>query len=79
MGAALRALGGRREMSYVNCPRCRLTVRLRADALAPEHCPRCERKYGVRERVFLSPQPSRLLKMPLVAGPGGGPQTGATA
>jgi hypothetical protein len=51
-------------MSYVNCPRCRLTVRLRFDALAPEYCPRCERRHGVQERVFLSPEPSRLLNMP---------------
>lgn len=48
-------------MSYVNCPRCRLTVRLRFDALAPEHCPRCERRHGVLEPVFLSAEPSRLL------------------
>ena len=51
-------------MPYVNCPRCRITVRLRFDALAPEHCPRCERKHGVREPVFLSEAPSRLLKVP---------------
>ncbi len=54
-------------MSYVNCPRCRLTVRLRFDAIAPEHCPRCERKHGVREPVFLSETPSRLLSVPQVA------------
>ena len=56
-------------MSYVNCPRCRLTVRVPFESLAPEHCPRCERKHGVREPVFLSSKPSRLLKMPLAAGP----------
>ena len=50
-------------MSYVNCPRCRLTVRLRPDAIAPEHCPRCERKHGIREAVFMSPEPSRLLSV----------------
>lgn len=51
-------------MSYLNCPRCRLTVRLRPDAIAPEHCPRCEHRHGVREPVFLSPTPSRLLRVP---------------
>jgi hypothetical protein len=56
-------------VSYVNCPRCRLTVRLGAFSFAPEHCPRCERKHGVKERVFLSPQPSRLLKMPTATAP----------
>lgn len=50
-------------MSYVNCPRCRLTVRLRPDAIAPEHCPRCERKHGIREAVYMSPAPSRLLSV----------------
>jgi hypothetical protein len=58
-------------MSYVNCPRCRLTVRLRPDALAPAHCPRCERKHGVREPVFLSPTPSRLWNVPDRVPPGG--------
>jgi hypothetical protein len=53
-------------MSYVNCPRCRLTVRLRFDALAPEHCPRCEARHGVKEPVFLSPMPSRLFQRPAV-------------
>ena len=47
-------------MSYVNCPRCRLTVRLREDALAPEHCPRCAAKHGVHSKVYLSATPARL-------------------
>jgi len=59
-------------VSYVNCPRCRLTVRVRADDLAPEHCPRCAARHGVHERVFMSPQPSRLLNVPF-AGTGPGP------
>jgi uncharacterized paraquat-inducible protein A len=54
-------------MSYVNCPRCRLTVRVRADALAPAHCPRCAHKHGVREPVFLSETPSRLFQVAPVA------------
>jgi len=47
-------------MSYVNCPRCRLTVRLRYDALTPEFCPRCAAKHGVQSKVYLSPTPARL-------------------
>jgi hypothetical protein len=47
-------------VSYVNCPRCRLTVRVPIYSPAPEHCPRCEARHGVQERVFLSPTPSRL-------------------
>jgi hypothetical protein len=64
-------------MSYVNCPRCRLTVRLRFDALAPEHCPRCEARHGVKEPVFLTPTPSRLFQrapvVPTTRGPGRAP------
>jgi hypothetical protein len=56
-------------VSYVNCPRCRLTVRVPFDRLAPEHCPRCEARHGVKEPVFLSPKPSRLLKTPQVGAP----------
>jgi hypothetical protein len=51
-------------MSYVNCPRCRLTVRLRHDAVTPEHCPRCAARHGVQSKVFLSPTPARLFTRP---------------
>src|SRR5919202_5898005 len=61
-GAARSSEGG--EMSYVNCPRCRLALRLGTDTLAPEHCPRCEAKHGVKEPLYLSALPSRLLKWP---------------
>ena len=47
-------------MSYVNCPRCRLTVRLREDVLTPEYCPRCAAKHGVQSKVYLSATPARL-------------------
>jgi hypothetical protein len=56
--------------SYLNCPRCRLTIRLPFYSAAPEHCPRCERKHGVREAVFLSSAPSRLLQVPDASAPG---------
>jgi hypothetical protein len=51
-------------MSYVNCPRCRLTVRLREDSLAPEYCPRCASKHGVHSKVYLSATPARLFTRP---------------
>jgi hypothetical protein len=54
-------------MSYVNCPRCRLTVRLRDDALTPEHCPRCAAKHGVHSKVYLSATPARLFTRPETA------------
>jgi hypothetical protein len=28
-------------MSYLSCPRCRLTIRIRAPYLAMRNCPRC--------------------------------------
>jgi hypothetical protein len=56
-------------MSYVNCPRCRLTVRLRPDAMTPEHCPRCEAKHGVQSKVYLSPTPARLFQRASTTGP----------
>jgi hypothetical protein len=34
-------------MSYMNCPRCGLSVRLRADYLTLERCPRCLAKAGI--------------------------------
>lgn len=34
-------------MSYMNCPRCGLSVRLRAAYLTLERCPRCLAKAGV--------------------------------
>ena len=51
-------------MSYVNCPRCRLTVRLPDDALTPEYCPRCAARHGVQSKVFLSSTPARLFSRP---------------
>ncbi|MEA2448711.1 MAG: hypothetical protein QOG63_643 [Thermoleophilaceae bacterium] len=59
-------------MSYVNCPRCRLTVRVPFDRLAPEHCPRCEARHGVKEPVWLSSKPSRLLHVPQARASGSG-------
>jgi hypothetical protein len=51
-------------MSYVNCPRCRLTVRLGDDAITPEYCPRCAARHGVHSKVFLSATPARLFARP---------------
>jgi hypothetical protein len=51
-------------MSYVNCPRCRLTVRLRDDSLTPEYCPRCAAKHGVHSKVYLTATPARLFSRP---------------
>jgi anti-sigma B factor antagonist len=36
-----------RRMAYMNCPRCGLSVRLRAAFLTLERCPRCLAKAGI--------------------------------
>jgi hypothetical protein len=41
-------------MSYVNCPRCGLTVRLRASVVALGHCPRCLARRGVAVEMLAS-------------------------
>jgi hypothetical protein len=51
-------------MSYVNCPRCGLAVRLRAPFLAVRHCPRCVARRGIAVEMLISeprtlPAPTR--------------------
>jgi hypothetical protein len=41
-------------MSYVNCARCGLTVRLRAAFLALDHCPRCLARRGIAVEMLTS-------------------------
>jgi hypothetical protein len=41
-------------MSYMNCARCGLSVRLREDRLAWESCPRCLGRSGVSVPVYIS-------------------------
>jgi hypothetical protein len=41
-------------MSYVSCPRCGLTVRLRAAFLALDHCPRCLARPGIAVEMLTS-------------------------
>jgi len=48
-------------MSYANCPRCRLSIVVRAATLAPRHCPRCIGRARVLAPMFASPLPIRLL------------------
>ncbi len=44
-------------MSYLNCPSCGLSVRLRADYLALEHCPRCLARRRVASVMYVSERP----------------------
>jgi len=48
-------------VSYANCPRCRLSIVVRANALMPRHCPRCIGRARVLAPMFASPLPMRLL------------------
>jgi hypothetical protein len=49
-------------LSYLNCPRCHLAIRLRHDALTIRHCPRCVARSRMAVPMFPSPLPMRELK-----------------
>jgi hypothetical protein len=47
-------------MSYLNCPRCKLSIRrsrLRVDIV---HCPRCIARVRMAVPLYEAPQPERL-------------------
>jgi hypothetical protein len=44
-------------MSYMNCPCCGLSIRLRASYLAIERCPRCLARRKVAVAMYLSERP----------------------
>ncbi len=54
-------------MPYLNCPTCKLSLRS-PDGLRRE-CPRCLRREGRRQLMFVSPLPYRLLSSPLLERP----------
>jgi hypothetical protein len=41
-------------MSYMHCPRCGLSIRLRAPFLTLEHCPRCLARRGAAISMRIS-------------------------
>ena len=43
-------------MSYLSCPRCRLTIRIRAPYLAMRNCPRCLAHAGIPTPMYTSPR-----------------------
>ena len=69
--------------SYMNCPRCGLTLGLRAPFLTLEHCPRCLARAGAAIPMYLSeqpPTPSVVTVAPAQdpsPAPRGGPRAGA--
>jgi hypothetical protein len=45
-------------MSFLNCPRCGLSIRQRAGWLTIEHCPRCIARARVAVNLLSSPLPA---------------------
>jgi hypothetical protein len=41
-------------MSYMNCPRCGLSARLRPDRSAWEYCPRCLGRHGISVPIYVT-------------------------
>jgi hypothetical protein len=47
-------------MTFQNCPRCGLSIRLRTAHLAPRNCPRCIARYRVAVPMYDTSQPARV-------------------
>jgi hypothetical protein len=41
-------------MSYLSCPRCRLTIRIQAPYLVMRNCPRCLARAGLPTPMYVS-------------------------
>ena len=46
-----------RAMSFLNCPRCGLSIGPMARGLRIEHCPRCMARASIQVELFSSPLP----------------------
>jgi hypothetical protein len=51
-------------MSYLSCPRCRLTIRIRAPYLAMRNCPRCLARAGLPTPMYATPRRVAALDKP---------------
>ena len=47
-------------MPYLNCPRCALSIRFRAEYLAIRHCPRCLARARLPVTLYETPEPARV-------------------
>jgi hypothetical protein len=47
-------------MPYLNCPRCALSIRIRAEYLAMTNCPRCLGRSQATIPLYETPQPARV-------------------
>lgn len=61
-------------MSYLTCPRCRLTIGIRAPYLTMRNCPRCLGRAGLPTPMYVSPRPHAVASGPVEPEParGGG-------
>lgn len=50
-----------RAVSFLNCPRCGLSIRPKASWLTIEHCPRCIARARIPIKLFSSPLPTTEL------------------
>jgi hypothetical protein len=46
--------------SFQNCPRCGLAIRVRAEHIAPQHCPRCIARDQAAVPMYNTRHPARL-------------------
>lgn len=56
-----RSAGGGGGQCFLTCPRCRLTIKLRAPWLAIRFCPRCLARSETVIELFSSPVPAEML------------------
>jgi hypothetical protein len=47
-------------MSYFNCPRCALSIRVRADYLSMTNCPRCLGRARMPVAMYETPEPAHV-------------------
>ena len=45
-------------MPYLNCPRCALSIRVRADFLTIRKCPRCLARSAAAVPMYETPEPA---------------------
>jgi hypothetical protein len=50
-----------RAVSFLNCPRCGLSIRPKARGSTIEHCPRCSTRASIQVKLFSSPLPTAEL------------------
>jgi len=49
------------HVSWMNCPRCGLSIQMRAGRPSIRYCPRCIARRRLLVEVFASPQPAETL------------------